>query len=93
MAYTNAGSTDTYDGLAGYMDDIDVRSAGDYEKRLAMWMLCRRLFPIGRHRAEYYNETFDYAASNVLSQKADVLSRARIEALTMAYLTLFSVLL
>jgi len=77
----------------GHMDDVTQLSAPDYEKKLAMWTLCREHFPVGDSRAAYYNGVFDFAASNVLARRGEVVDRTRVAAFKSAYSTLFAPLL
>jgi hypothetical protein len=77
----------------GHMDDVTQLSAPDYEKKLAMWTLCREHFPIRDAAAAYYNSVFGYATANVIARRSDVIDQASISAFMSAYSALFAPLL
>jgi len=77
----------------GHLADIGAASALEWEKRLAMWLLCRARFPVRDPDAEQYNEVFDFAISNVLTHRCDVLDATKVAALLSAYSVLFAPLL
>jgi hypothetical protein len=80
-------------GWRGTLDTMSEMAPAYWEKKLAVWMLCRQWFPIGDPRAAYYNDVFDSAAANVLTRKQGFLSHRRLGALISAYSVLLAPLL
>ena len=80
-------------GWPGSLDAMIPGTASYWEKKLAVWMLCRQWFPIRDPEAAYYNELFDLAAWRVLEEKRGFLSHARVMALLSAYSVLLAPLL
>ena len=64
-----------------------------WQKKLAVWMLCRQWFPIRDRDAEYYNDVFDYAATSLLKRQQNFLDWSTVSALTSSYSVLLSPLL
>jgi hypothetical protein len=81
-----------YRGLRvpGHMEDVHSASAQELERRLAMWRLCWEHFPISDQRAAYYNDVFDFALSNVLAHKGEVLDKARVDGFASVYARLLA---
>ncbi len=80
-------------GERGQLNDIVPGSAREWEKKLAMWMLCREQFPITDARAAYYDAVFDRAISNILWYKQELLDFRRIRRSMAAYAVLFASIL
>jgi hypothetical protein len=55
-----------------------------------MWRLCWEHFPISDQRAAYYNDVFDFALSNVLAHKGEVLDKARVDGFASVYARLLA---